>query len=153
MQRKPWIICLALALSAAALPAYAALGGSLSSAAVGSTAGAQSKTTLRTDAGSNYTRHETTTAAGTLVRQFVSADGRVFAVAWSGPAKPDLRELLGTYFADFTDARDPTQRSHGQRRLENADLVVQSGGRMRAFSGRAYLPSKLPTGVLLDDLR
>jgi hypothetical protein len=32
-------------------------------------------------------------------------------------------------------------------------LVVQSGGQMRAFFGRAYLPAQVPQGVALDDIR
>jgi hypothetical protein len=31
--------------------------------------------------------------------------------------------------------------------------VVQSGGHMRAFAGRAYLPQAIPSGVDIGDLR
>lgn len=153
MPSKPLIAGLGLAMSITVLPVYAALGGTAAAAPSSAAQATQAKAAQRAGAASNYTTHETTTPAGTVVRQFAAADGRVFAVAWSGPSKPNLRELLGTYFEDFAGSRDPAPRGHAQRRLENADLVVQSGGRMRAFSGRAYLPAKLPTGVLIDDLR
>ena len=146
-------ICLTLTALALAGPACAALGGVVGAAALPAQSSTQARVAPRPVAPSSYTTHEVTTPAGTVVRQFAAADGRVFAVTWSGPAMPDLRQLLGTHFGDFTDTRDSSPRSHARRNLENADLVVQSGGRMRAFSGRAYLPSKLPTGVLIDELR
>jgi hypothetical protein len=31
--------------------------------------------------------------------------------------------------------------------VNDADLVIESGGHMRAWSGRAWLPSALPAGV------
>jgi Protein of unknown function (DUF2844) len=41
-------------------------------------------------------------------------------------------------------------RNHMQVRASN--LVVQVGGHMRAYSGRAYLPQALPSGVTAGDL-
>lgn len=135
-------------------PACAALGGVVGSAASSPVQpSTQAKAAPRALAAPRYTTHERTTPAGIVVRQFAAADGRVFAVSWSGPSKPDLRELLGTYFNDFAGTSGPSQHGHAQRNLENADLVVQSSGRMRAFSGSAYLPSKLPVGVVINDLR
>jgi hypothetical protein len=32
-------------------------------------------------------------------------------------------------------------------------LVVHSGGRMRAFSGKAYLPDAVPAGVQSEEIR
>ncbi len=154
MLRKPSIAALVLVTLTVAGPACAALGGAVG-ADTRSPAqeNALVKAMPRTGAAASYTTHELTTPAGTLVRQFAAADGRVFAVTWSGPAMPDLRQLLGTYFGDYAGTREATGRGHAQRNLENADLVVQSGGRTRAFSGRAYLPSKLPTGVVINDIR
>jgi hypothetical protein len=31
-------------------------------------------------------------------------------------------------------------------------LVIESAGRMRAFTGRAYLPQAVPAGVIVDEL-
>ena len=153
------INCIALCALLSAGPASAALGSTVAGAATTTTGApltspaAQARVLPHATAAAAYTMRELTTPAGTVIRQFAAGDGRVFAVSWSGPTKPDLRELLGTYFDDFSAPRDGTPRGHAQHRLENADLVVQSGGRMRAFSGRAYLPSKLPAGVLINDLR
>src|ERR1039458_677209 len=42
-----------------------------------------------------YVVHELTLASGTVVREFVGPSGVVFGVAWQGPIKPDLNQLLG----------------------------------------------------------
>ncbi|MBC7513908.1 MAG: DUF2844 domain-containing protein [Herminiimonas sp.] len=154
MPSKISIPCLTLIALMIAGPACAALGGTVAATAVSpAQQPMQAKAATRAATAAGYTTHELTTSAGTVVRQFAAADGRVFAVSWSGPSKPDLRELLGTYFNDFAGTGAPSPHGHAQRSLENADLVVQSSGRMRAFSGRAYLPSKLPAGVAINDLR
>jgi hypothetical protein len=93
-----------------------------------------------------------TLASGTVVREFAGLDGKVFAVAWHGPHVPDLRQTLGKYF----DTMQSAPRAHADRNhlhIQQGDLVVQAGGHMRAFSGRAYLASAVPTGVNLGDVR
>ena len=101
-----------------------------------------------------YTVHESSLPTGTLVRQYLSTAGVVFAVTWSGPFKPDLQQLLGAHFdtmlarqAGHVHAGAPLVAQH------NADLVVESGGHMRGFVGRAYLPAALPPGVNVQDLQ
>lgn len=100
-----------------------------------------------------YTVHEIQTPGGTTVREFVSADGKVFAVSWRGPAKPDLRAVLGASFARFVGT--PGSRapgSHHHLRITRTDLVVQSDGHMRALFGRAYLPQLVPAGLSVETL-
>jgi hypothetical protein len=109
----------------------------------------------QTVSGSRFSVQELITPTGTSVRQYIRADGKVFAVTWTGPSVPDLRQLLGPYFEEYaTTGNDSKQpRAHAHRALTHNDLVVRSEGRMRAFSGKAYLLSMVPTGVALDDLR
>src|ERR1019366_4753518 len=102
----------------------------------------------------SYTVHETILPTGTLVRQYVSKSGVVFAVAWSGSFVPDLRQLLGPHFDTMT-ARQ-AKRVHAGHRLvsqHESDLVIESGGHPRSFVGRAYLPSALPAGVVEKDIQ
>ena len=154
MSRSISIALMTLAMLTVGKPACAALGGTVDTGARSSGHETmQAKAAARAVAAANYTTHDLTMASGTLVRQFAAADGRVFAVTWSGPSMPDLRQLLGTYFDDFSGTGEPSRRGHAQRNLANADLVVQSGGRARAFTGRAYLPSKLPAGIVINDIR
>jgi hypothetical protein len=98
----------------------------------------------------DYAVHEIQAATGTVVREFVLPDGTVFAIAWQGPFIPNLRQLLGTYFEAFSRAAQ-TQKAHrpghGPLRVETPDFVVEAGGHMRAFFGRAYLPELLPPTI------
>lgn len=105
-------------------------------------------------ASGNYTVHETILPTGTRVRQYVSKAGTVFAVTWSGPFMPDLRQLMGTHF-DTMIARQAQNRHAGQRvySQHDPDLVIESGGRPRHFVGRAYLPGALPAGVTGQDIK
>jgi hypothetical protein len=103
---------------------------------------------------SSFTVHETTLPTGTLVRQYVSRAGVVFAVTWSGPFLPDLRQLLGPHF-DTMVVRQ-AKRDHAGHRFvsqHESDLVIESGGHPRSFVGRAYLPSALPAGVAEKDIQ
>ena len=96
----------------------------------------------------NYAVHEMTLPTGTIVRQYISAMGVVFAVAWSGPFKPDLRQILGPHYDTMITRQ--AQHVHAGRPLINqheSDLVIESGGHPRSFVGRAYLPNALPAGV------
>ncbi len=102
---------------------------------------------------SSYTQYEFALPSGTLVREFVSNTGVVFAVSWSGPFIPDLQQLLGeSNFKSFTTAvREQSER--GPQVVKQGSLVVRSSGRMRAFTGSAYLVDQMPSGVKPDDLQ
>lgn len=100
-----------------------------------------------------YTVHEMQDAAGVVIREFAGADGVVFAVSWSGPVKPDLQQLLGKYFDRFRDAPRQPGAGHRHGGLRSDDLVVRSSGHMRAFTGIAWLPQRLPAGVRPEELQ
>ena len=110
------------------------------------------KATLRQVPAAQYTIHEITTPAGVQVREYLAPNGVVFAVAWNGPRIPDLRQLLGSYFGTFKTAAS-APHGRGPLHVERPDLVVHSGGHMRAFVGQAYAPLLLPPGVSVADLR
>lgn len=101
----------------------------------------------------NYRVHELRLPTGTAVREFSDLDGTVFAVAWSGPTIPNLRQTLGQYFDRYVAAAKAPHPSHRHLQVRDDDLVIQAGGHMRAFSGRAYLPHLVPGGVNIGDLR
>jgi hypothetical protein len=101
---------------------------------------------------SGFRLHEIQLPSGTLVREFVGADGKVFAVAWRGPAAPNLRQMLGRYFEPFAAAAGTHRTDHSHLQIQTGDLVVQAGGHMRAMAGRAYLPQGVPNGVDLGEL-
>lgn len=114
---------------------------------------ASMKASLRMLPAASYTVHEITTPAGTTVREYVSPAGTVFAVAWQGPVMPDLRQALGGYFDRYTAAAANKHGGHRHLAVREPDLVVQSNGHMRSFSGRAYLPQLLPQGMTVEEIR
>lgn len=97
-----------------------------------------------------YTVHELTMPTGTVVREYVSPAGKVFGVAWRGPYLPDFRQLLGDYFAPVMQAPRNQRQGRGPVEVRQPNVVFQSGGHMRSFFGRAYVPDMLPKGVSAD---
>lgn len=114
----------------------------------------QMQAELRVVPAQGYLVHELRTPTGTTVREFVSPEGTVFAVSWEGAFLPDLRQLLGEHFDEFTNA-ERSQAGHIGHgiHVETDDLVVESRGHMRFITGRAYLRDKLPSGVTADAIR
>jgi len=108
---------------------------------------------LRSIAGAGFVAHEITTADGSVVTEYVDPGGSVFAVSWRGTMPPDLAQLLGAHFDEFREAARSSV--HGRRPLavRTPRLVVEMGGHMRAFHGRAYLPDRLPSALALDAIR
>ncbi|HXP64722.1 MAG TPA: DUF2844 domain-containing protein [Steroidobacteraceae bacterium] len=99
-----------------------------------------------------YRVHEIQLPSGTVMREFVGTDGKVFAVAWQGPTRPDLRQALGQYFDSYLSAPRSKFADRRHVQVQQGDLIVQAGGHMGALSGRAYLASAVPSGVSIGDL-
>jgi len=151
----PWVKLAGVALMAfgLCLPALAALGGDLTSVQSDQ---AHMKASLKTTAGQTYTLHEIKTEMGTIVHEYASADGKVFAVAWHGPSMPPMEQILGSYFQQFSAGVEAHHAAHVGRsplNIQQPGLVVQSSGHPRGFFGRAYVPGMLPPGVTPDQIR
>ncbi len=142
--------CLAVAAHGVA-PAWASLGGDAASIAADQV---HLRGTRQIVPGQSYSVHEIRTESGIVVREFVSTEGHVFAVAWHGPWPADLRQVLGSYFDQYTQAVQQ-QSSPGHRfiKVEQPELVVHMGGHPHAFVGRAFIPSMVPSGVRVEDLQ
>ena len=100
--------------------------------------------------------HELRLADGSSIRQFVNAQGVVYAIAWSTRVKPNFTQLLGSYAADFHAGAAAAPRTPGIKRsafVDQGDLVVQSGGRLGAFFGKAWLKSQMPAGTDANAVR
>lgn len=153
--RTTWIIAFTATLLLCGV-ARAELGGNVSTIQADQT---KLKATLRTqtinNTNANYSMHEMITDIGTTAREYSNERGTVFAVTWTGPTKPDLHQLLGHYFNTFvTAAYARKNRTVADPVVVNqSDLVLHSGGHMRAFYGRAYVPSLVPEGVAIDALQ
>ena len=102
-----------------------------------------------------YTVHTLTLPNQGVVKEFTRADGKVFAIVWRAPGRPDLRQLLGDGF-DTMQADNAHRVGRRVRRpisVSRSDLVVQSGGHPGAFWGVAVMVSLEPTGFNASDLK
>lgn len=130
----------------------AALGGT--AASVASDRAALAAVHRATTTRSAYTVQEFRSDSST-VREYVTASGTVFAVAWNGRMHPDLTTLLGSYSGEYRAALRQTARKRGLRRqqVQSDGVVVEKWGHMRNLQGRAYAPALIPTGVTIDEIK
>lgn len=146
---SPTVIAVVLA-AAAAAPALAALGGDAASVQSDSLS---MKSAVRVTQNSGFAVHEIASPSGTVLREFVGTDGKVFAVSWHGMVNPDLRQVLGTYYARYEQGVATTIHSHRQLSIALPDFVFINAGKQRAFTGRAWVPAMVPANFSTDDIK
>lgn len=102
----------------------------------------------------DYTIHEIKTDS-TVIREYISPSGIVFAIAWKGLVHPDLTALLGSYAGEYEEALRQTPRKPGRRQLQvkTNRVVVEKWGHIRDMKGRAYAPDLIPPGVSIDAIQ
>jgi len=139
-------------LTGLSLPVQAGLGGDARSV---ETDRVQLKATVAVTAAAGFTVHQLTLPSGTLVHEYLSPAGKIFAVAWKGREIPDLQQALGDYYTTASAALNSTPRGsdHRHRSVERADIVVHTSAHMRSHSGLVYVPALLPQGVSPNDLQ
>jgi hypothetical protein len=148
---QPAVLGVAMMLAAAPLSARAELGGQYSSVM---SDGARMQAKVKSVSATNFTIHNLSLSNGGEVRQFSRPDGTVFAVAWNGPGRPDLQQLLGRRF-EVVQAENAPPKGRFRRHVlavQRPDFVVRTGGHPGAFFGVAYLPQALPAGTSSKDL-
>jgi hypothetical protein len=130
----------------------ASLGGNVASIQADT---ARMSATVNQGGGNNYQVHELQSPTGTVVDEYLSSSGTVFAVTWHGPFLPDMQQILGPYFQQYSTAlsSQPTQYGHRPLNIRQPGLVVQTGGHMRAHWGRVYVPALTPSGVNAEQLQ
>jgi hypothetical protein len=135
------------------MPAFASLGGKVNTV---ETDRARMSASVSVTHGGNFDVHEIQSPDGTVVDEYASSEGTVFAVTWHGQFPPQMQQILGSYFEQYADAlqTQPAQPyGHRPLNIQIPGLVVQTSGHMRAHYGRAYLPDGLPAGVQADQIR
>lgn len=132
-----------------AVSAFGALGGDVSSI---DSDQAHLKAQRRITQTAKYSIHEMQAESGTVVREFVSPQGKVFALSWQGQSRPDMQQLLGAYYDEYAKSL-PTRRLHHPVAIQGSGFVVESGGHQRALTGRAYVPDMIPQGVTLQEIK
>jgi Protein of unknown function (DUF2844) len=146
-------LVIAMILLGMCVPAFAALGGDLDSIEADR---AQMKAQTTVTQSSNYAVHEMKSDLGTVVREYVTSDGRVFAVSWHGTSMPNMKQILGSYFQQYTAGAEAARAARPGRRplnIQQPGLVVQNSGHIHAYTGRAYDPGLLPTGVTANAIQ
>lgn len=137
-------------------PAHAVLGETMT---LPSAARAQAAAAPRTALPAGGQVVERASGDGGTIREYVSAQGIVFAVAWNTRFKPRLDGLLGRYHAGYAAAASQALARPGrpgiqrQATLHADDLVVQSNAFLNTFTGRAWVPSLVPAGFDPASLR
>ena len=98
---------------------------------------------------------ETIRSPGIVIREYVSPDGIVFAVAWrQQTGVVNLEQLLGSYYAEYSQAvLNQPRKSQRFRHVETEHAVIEAGGRMGAVWGRAWVGSLLPSGISQDSIK
>jgi hypothetical protein len=147
---------IALALAALApLAAYAALGAApvaRTHAMAASRSLLQSSVTTGASAAS-YTVREAKDADGVTIREYVLPTNVVFAVTWQGPVRPDMSELLGSYFPNFANPGEGRAQGIGPMVQHNSAFHIESAGHTGYFFGKAYLPRLVPANVRMETLQ
>lgn len=94
-----------------------------------------------------------TDAGNTTLNEYATNTGQIIAYTWQGPTMPDLCALLGKYADSYrtgATASAPDGNLHVSW-VVRPDVIVESGGPMRGYAGRAWLPAALPPGVTAGD--
>lgn len=146
---------IAAACAAASLisaPAGAALGGSADSVQADAAA-LKTQATPRATSQASYTVQRLSLANGTVVDEYLSSAGTVFALSWKGPRQPALSQLLGSYYVEYQSAYAQPHVHTNHVRIEATNLRYSAGGHMRAYWGTAYVPALLPAGLGMGDLK
>jgi hypothetical protein len=143
-------ILVLMALLIGTVPAWAVLGQSVESVRSDQE---HLKGQLRSTTLEGFSVQQINSADGTVVKEFVSPSGMVFGISWEAPTMPNLAQLLGTYYTQFQQAPRSAVHRRGPLTVRTDQLVVESGGHMRAFHGRAYVTGLLPGTLSAEVIR
>jgi len=144
---------LALTVLLSSVDCFAVLGGSVDSIE-SDRQNLKSAETLKKTSAPLYSIHTITSDAVTL-NEFVSQDGLVFGISWSGTIHPDLESILGTYQSEYQLAASKTPLTRGlkKRSLQTSKLVIEQWGHPRHLQGRMFDPNLIPKGVSANEIR
>jgi hypothetical protein len=108
---------------------------------------------LREEVHTGYKLHQIVTPQGALIREYVSPEGKVFAISWHAHFIPSMQQLLGSYFPRVQQAAQARVQRGGPLVIQTGDFVFFSSGRMMDFYGVAYVPGLLPKNLTAEVVR
>lgn len=100
--------------------------------------------------------HEITQADGSVIREYLTPSGIVYAVTWQTHFRPDLGALFGQHAASYMASAKEAMKTPGIKRnvaLQSKNLIVHATSHFNIFIGQAYVPSLVPSGVNVHELR
>jgi hypothetical protein len=103
-----------------------------------------------------YAIHEMHTANQGVIREFVSPEGKVFAVAYHGQLLGESNALLGSYAPQIGRALAGSRAGKhrgGPVSVQLPGLVYEASGHMRSYVVHAYVTESVPQGVKVEELR
>jgi hypothetical protein len=136
-----------LILMLGSIPAWAALGNNIASVDADAQAFRGEHVMV---AKTGYNLHQITMADGSVVKEFVSPAGTVFAVAWRGHFIPNLQQLLGAYVTNLQQGQRTRVIPRRGITIQGNDFVFTSFGLNRSFRGRAWVPSLVPANLTME---
>lgn len=111
---------------------------------------------MNSSLGAPYSVNEVTSESRT-VKEFINANGLIFAITWKGQGRPDFSQIFGVYYSEFKFERQAEKllaaRSRNHLEVKGENLVVSSFGHGNILMGIAYLPKFMPAGLTAEDLR
>jgi hypothetical protein len=138
------ILMVLLMLAMGSVPAWAALGGEVSS--VNSDAQVlRGQHSMVAKVG--FTMHQITTPDGGVVNEFVSPAGVVFGVSWQGRSIPNLKQLLGSYATNLQQGQRTEVVPRHVVTIQGDNFILSSFGHGRFFRGRAFVPGLVPASL------
>lgn len=144
------ILRLLLLLAMASLPAWASLGEYEGSVNLDQQV---LHGTVREEVHTGYKLHQIMTSDGAVVREYISPEGKVFAISWHAHFIPNLQQLLGSYFPRVQQAAQAKVQRGAPLVIRTADFIYFSAGRMGDFHGSAYVPGLSPKNVTAEVVR
>jgi len=90
-----------------------------------------SNATLGTEVLNGYTVLTLNLPSGTKVKEYLSANGQVFAVSWKGPLLPDFELILGQHIKEYKDA-SLNSSGRGPLVYRQPEIVIESASGNRS---------------------
>ncbi|MCE7528026.1 DUF2844 domain-containing protein [Polynucleobacter sp. IMCC 30228] len=100
--------------------------------------------TLTSSPQTGYTIYSQNINPGLVIKEYLTNNGNVFAVTWKGPNLPNFQVVLGSYYSNYLTALQNNPRAIF---FQDDNIVIESGGVMGGYVGRAYLPKQFPAGM------
>ena len=106
--------------------------------------------TLSSSPQTGFTIYTQAISPGLVLKEYLTTNANVFAITWKGPSLPNFQVVLGAYYSNYLTALQNNPRAIF---FQDDNIVIESGGVMGGYVGRAYLPKQFPAGMTPANLQ